>query len=94
MSYTLTYSGLTGAPTGAHIHVGAASAAGGVVVPLGGLTAAASGSATGSFTGTDVKAPLTGLDDLLVQMRAGNTYANIHTSANAGGEIRGQIMPK
>jgi len=26
-----------------------------------------------------------------LQMRAGNTYANIHTGAHPGGEIRGQI---
>jgi hypothetical protein len=31
------------------------------------------------------------LDDLLEQMRAGNTYVNVHTKAHPGGEIRGQI---
>jgi len=31
------------------------------------------------------------LDDLIAQMRAGNTYVNVHTTALPGGEIRGQI---
>ncbi|MBK8905747.1 MAG: CHRD domain-containing protein [Anaerolineaceae bacterium] len=31
------------------------------------------------------------LDDLLTQMRSGNTYVNVHTVANPAGEIRGQI---
>ncbi len=31
------------------------------------------------------------LDDLLAQMRSGNTYVNVHTLANPAGEIRGQI---
>ena len=31
------------------------------------------------------------MDSLLVLMRTGNAYVNIHTSANPGGEIRGQI---
>lgn len=30
-------------------------------------------------------------DDLIAQMEAGNTYVNVHTAANPGGEIRGQI---
>jgi hypothetical protein len=29
-------------------------------------------------------------EQLIAKMRAGETYTNVHTSANAGGEIRGQ----
>ncbi len=53
--------------------------------------------ATGTITAEDVLAPaaLTGADDplaaLVEQMRAGNAYVNVHTSANPGGEIRGQL---
>jgi Cu/Zn superoxide dismutase len=96
VTYTVTYSGLSGAPIASHIHVGATGASGGVVVPFTIPTGAtASGSFTGSFTQADIK-PMTSpvivntLDDLLVQMRAGNTYTNIHTQAHTGGEIRGQ----
>jgi hypothetical protein len=50
---------------------------------------------SGTFTTADVmpqaNPPINNLDDLLVQMRAGNTYANIHTAAHPGGEICGQI---
>jgi hypothetical protein len=31
------------------------------------------------------------LGDLFEQMVAGNIYANVHTTANAGGEVRGQV---
>jgi len=31
------------------------------------------------------------LQELLAQMRAGQTYVNVHTLANPGGEIRGQV---
>jgi hypothetical protein len=33
-------------------------------------------------------------DDLVAQMRAGNTYVNVHTSQFPPGEIRGQINPR
>jgi hypothetical protein len=59
---------------------------------------------SGSFTAADIKPqakptgdpahpapPVTNLDELLGQMRAGNTYVNIHTAAHPAGEIRGQI---
>jgi hypothetical protein len=80
------------------MHVGAAGAAGNVVIPFSGLPTTPSGTFTGSFTQADIK-PQTSpvintLDDLLVQLRAGNTYTNIHTTANGGGEIRGQNQPK
>ena len=34
------------------------------------------------------------LDDVINAMKAGTVYANVHTTANGGGEIRGQINPK
>jgi hypothetical protein len=95
VSYTITYSGLSGPPTASHIHIGASTVAGGVVVPFtlpGGLTA--SGTFSGTFTQADIKPstnpPVATLADLLGQIGAGNTYTNIHTTANGGGEIRGQ----
>ena len=33
-------------------------------------------------------------DSLLVLMRTGNAYVNVHNRANAGGHIRGQIHPQ
>lgn len=33
------------------------------------------------------------LDELSVEMRDGNAYVNVHTVANPGGEVRGQLFP-
>ena len=80
LSWKLTYSGLSGPATAAHFHGPAAAGANaGVAVAI---PNAASGS-EGSATLTDAQAA-----DLL----AGKYYVNVHTAANPGGEIRGQVM--
>jgi hypothetical protein len=103
VNYTITYTGLSSAPTGSHIHVGPAGINGGVVVPFTGLPATTSGTFSGSFTASNVGAGTAGgvtitagsLDSLLTAMRAGNTYTNVHAaSPYAGGEIRGQNQPQ
>jgi hypothetical protein len=79
LSWKLTYSGLSGPATAAHFHGPAAAGANaGVAVAI---PNAASGS-EGSATLTDAQAA-----DLL----AGKYYVNVHTEANKGGEIRGQV---
>ena len=80
LSWKLTYSGLTGPATAAHFH-GPAEAGknAGVAVPI---TNATSSPSEGSATLTDAQAA-----DLL----AGKFYVNVHTAANPGGEIRGQV---
>ena len=47
----------------------------------------------GVVTSADLVGPLAGmtLADLKAKMDAGLTYVNVHTSANPGGEIRGDI---
>jgi hypothetical protein len=101
VNFTITFSGLSGNATASHIHVGSATEGGGVVVgPFAGLPTGTSGTFTGSFTATDVKAGTTAsttiavgsLDSLLTAMRAGNTYTNIHTASNPAGELRGQNL--
>jgi hypothetical protein len=49
--------------------------------------------AEGTITSDDLVGPLADadLDDLLAEIRAGNTYVNVHTTQNPPGEIRGQI---
>jgi hypothetical protein len=100
VSYTIPYSGLSGPPTLAHIHGGAAGTAGAPVTPVfPNLPTTTSGTITGSFAAADI---LTGgggivkgdLNSLVAAMKAGNAYANIHTANNPQGEIRGQINPK
>ena len=80
LTWKLTYSGLTGPATAAHFH-GPADAGknAGVAVAIPGAT---SSPAEGSATLTDAQAA-----DLL----AGKYYINVHTAANPGGEIRGQV---
>jgi CHRD domain len=80
MSWTLTYSGLSGNATAAHFHGPADPGKNaGVMVAIPG---AALSPAEGTATLTDAQAA-----DLL----AGKLYVNIHTAANPGGEIRGQV---
>lgn len=49
--------------------------------------------ATGTITDADLVGPLVGatMADLIEEIESGNTYVNVHTEANPGGEVRGQI---
>ncbi len=79
MTYTVEYAGLSGPATGAHIHAPAAAGANApVAIPF----ANPASPITGGITLTQAQ---------LDQMAAGQAYVNIHTAANPGGEIRGQI---
>ncbi|MEC5146331.1 CHRD domain-containing protein [Chitinophaga sp. 212800010-3] len=83
LTFTLTWNGLTGAPTGMHFHGPAmAGATAAVVLPITGFPAAASGSVSATAVLTAAQA-----GDLL----SGKWYVNIHTVANGNGEIRGQV---
>lgn len=80
ISWQMTFSGLTGPATAAHIHTGARGVAGPVVVPLcGPCTSPASGTAT-------VTDPA-----VLAAIQNGGAYVNVHTNTNRAGEIRGQL---
>lgn len=99
-SYVVTYVGINGTPTGSHIHApGSAAQTAGVIVDFPRTTATAgTGTLTGSFTAADIRAPSgqapMSMDSLVALMRTGNAYVNVHTSVNAGGEIRGQLNPR
>jgi hypothetical protein len=49
--------------------------------------------ATGTITAADLTGPLAGMTiaDLVDRIESGVAYVNVHTSANPGGEIRGQL---
>jgi hypothetical protein len=79
MKWKLTFSGLSGAAVGAHVHKGRAGVAGAVLVPL-------CGPCRSGQTGTTRIS--SGAADLLER---GQTYVNVHTAKNQGGEIRGQV---
>ena len=82
LTWNVTYSGLTGAASAGHFH-GPASIGqnAGVVVPF----ANAASPINGQATLTAAQAA-----DLL----AGKWYVNVHSAANPGGEIRGQVVVK
>jgi CHRD domain-containing protein len=44
------------------------------------------------FTGTVANGTAPIADSVVALMRAGGTYVNVHTQANGGGEIRGQLV--
>ena len=89
LDYYVTYRDLSGPLTaGGHIHVGARGVSGPVVLGIAPGSTPASDGVKGSWKSTD-SAPLTpALVDSLI---AGRFYVNFHTTANPGGEIRGQL---
>ena len=85
LTYTIRWNNLTGSPTGMHFHspcLRGSNAS--VIVPITGYAASTSGSISGSVTFDNV----TQKED---EFLTGKWYSNIHTAANPGGEIRGQI---
>ena len=83
LTWTVTYSGLSGPVTAAHFHGPAMPGTNaGVVVP---------------FTG-EMASPIRGKATLTAaqaaDFTAGRWYANLHTAKNPGGEIRGQVTGK
>ena len=107
LTYSLTWSGLTGAATGAHIHGPADSTqSAGVLLDFSALPVGSSHpspnvmAATGSSAGTVnvtstavITATVSG-DSLVKLLNAGRLYVNVHTAANVNGEIRAQIRKK
>lgn len=103
LAFTLTYSGLTGDATAAHIHLGKPAIAGGVIAALcGGVgqsdcPVGTSATISGTIDASTVVGPAAqGIEpgefaELLGAIQAGATYVNVHTVAFPPGEIRGQI---
>ncbi len=90
--YVVEYGGLSGALAAAHIHVGAAGASGGVILPL----VASASPMVGTLTTTNFtpSGAITTFAEAVAAIKAGGTYVNLHTAANPGGEIRGQVTAK
>jgi CHRD domain len=80
LTWTVTYADLTGPALGAHFH--GPSEAGknaGIVLPFKTVHSPIEGTATIT-------------ENQAADLLAGKWYANIHTAANPGGELRGQMM--
>ena len=86
LNYTITYTGLTGPATAGHLHYGDAKhTTAAPTVPFTGVPATASGSFSGTVTLNAMQAD---------SLTAGRIYANIHTTANSGGELRANLALK
>lgn len=86
LAYTITYSGLSGAATGAHLHYGDAKhKTDAPTVPFTNFPSTVGGTYSGTVTLTAMQA-----DSLL----ANRIYANIHTAANGNGELRANLTVK
>ena len=81
ITWRVTFDNLTGPATAAHFHGPAAPGANAGVALLIGNNPTSP--ATGSATLDDAKA---------ADLMAGRWYVNVHTAANRGGEIRGQVV--
>ena len=95
ITFEVTFSGLTGPLTMAHIHWGEEGAAG---PPIFWLTDQSSSDTPSPLSGTLTEADFMPADggpqtfaEALDAIRGGSTYVNLHTEQNAPGEIRGQL---
>jgi CHRD domain len=80
LSWTVTFADLTGPALGAHFHGPTESGKNaGIVLPFKTVQSPIQGTAT-----------LT--ENQAADLLSGKWYANIHTAANPGGELRGQMM--
>lgn len=92
LSIVLTYAGLSGDATAAHIHFGALGDAGAVVLDLGpDLQSPIRRTFHASdYDSTQNTAP-PNFAEFLTALKSGQSYFNLHTAACERGELRGQI---
>jgi CHRD domain len=107
IEYELTYRDLSSSIVQAHVHLGRPATAGGISFfictnigngPVGTqLSPASPATVTGRITAGDIIGPagqgITAgeMAEVIRAIRAGATYANVHTTMFPGGEIRGDI---
>lgn len=83
LDYDILVEDVTGTPTGAHLHTGALGVDGGVAIDL-----------SAGIMGNHIKGQITGAaitPQVVRDMLSGGIYVNVHTAANASGEVRGQV---
>ena len=82
LRYSVTVNGLSGPITASHFHLGSLKQNGPVIYNI-----------TSSFTGNTAMGTIAGPlpDSIVAAFMTGRVYINVHTAANPGGEIRGQV---
>jgi hypothetical protein len=85
LSWTITYSGLSGPVTMGHLHGPAAE--GKNAKPQVWLTK------RGSAVESPIKGEATLTAEQAQQFESGDWYVNLHTKAHPAGEVRGQVVP-
>ena len=79
LSWTVTFSGMSGPAIGAHLHgPGEPGKNAGIVLPF-------------NFVLSPIKGSATLTDTQAADLMGGRWYVNIHSELNPGGEIRGQL---
>jgi hypothetical protein len=96
ISVTLTTQGFATPVTASHIHFGPAGSNGSVLFSLFAAPGIFPATLTKTLTSVDftpdaVNGIIT-FADAVNAILIGNTYINVHTQANLGGEIRGQVL--
>ena len=81
LKFRVVVSGLSGPITMCHFHQGALGVAGPVVLDL-----------MSFVSGNVIEGEVTPTPAIVTAMLAGQIYINVHTAANPGGEIRGQLV--
>lgn len=99
VTWTVRVFNLPSGVTAGHIHVGAAGTSGPTVVNF---TVPTPASNDFGFTGVAKFSDFTlrpdqgirSADDMIQAILGGNSYANVHSTVNGGGEVRGQLALK
>lgn len=89
LNWKLVYRGLSGRPTRAEIHVGRLGQRGPLLLALCGPKVAKARLCRSGLQGTKIVSKTA-----VLTLEAGNTYVQLYTRRNPGGEVRGQILIK
>ena len=99
ITYQISVFNLPSGVTASHIHVGGPNTTGPVIVNFAPPVPASNDF---GFSGTVAEAQwvmradqgIRSGDDVIQALLGGNTYVNVHSTANAGGEVRGRLTLK
>lgn len=99
VQYTVNVFNLPSGITASHIHVGSAQVTGPVMLDFKVVTGTSndfsySGTATVADLRPNAQFGINSFEDAIFAIASGVTYVNVHSQANPGGEIRGQLCPE